>query len=260
MSTINAWELKTDNLVNELKNGKRLDARKVDEVRKISIQKNFSLNADGCARVKFGQTDVIAGVKFAVMPPYPDSPNEGTISVGAELLALASPDFEAGPPREDSIELSRVVDRGIRESKAIDFESLSIREKELAWTAFVDLYILNDDGNLFDACALAALSSLLEARIPKLEDDKIVKGEYAGKLKLQKKPVLSTFAKIANINVLDPVLLEEKAMSSRFSVSTTEDDRICAFQKGFGGSYNFSEVDQMIDIAFANAKHLRSLL
>lgn len=257
MRVAGAWGLRTDNLINELKNGKRLDGRKFDEARKIIVIKNISENADGCARVNLGETDVICGVKLSPMPPYPDSPGEGTISVGAELLALASPEFEAGPPNSESIELSRVVDRGIREGKALDFKELVIREGELAWTAFIDIYVLNDAGNLFDACSIASMVSLKETRIPKLEKDRIVKGEYAGKLKVHNEPVLSTFAKISNINVLDPVILEEKAMSARFSVATTQDDKISAFQKGSVGSFSPSEISDMIEVAFKNAKKTR---
>ncbi len=260
MNVGSVWELKTDSLISELKAGNRVDARKVDEYRKITITNNVSLNADGSARVVLGNTDVVCGVKHSPMPPYPDSPSEGTISVGVELLALASPEFEAGPPRENAIELSRVVDRGIREGHALDFGDLLIREGELAWTVFIDMYVLNDDGNLFDACSLAAMSSLLEARVPKLEKDKIVKGEFSGKLHVHKKPLLSTFAKISNINVLDPQFLEEKAMSARFSVATTEDDKMCAFQKGEKGSFSLSEINEMIEVAFKAAKKNRSLL
>ena len=190
------WDLRVDKVVADLKEGKRIDGRKVDELRKISITRGISENADGSARVRLGETDVIAGVKMVPGEPYPDSPGEGSISVGAELLPMADPEFEVGPPREEAIELSRVVDRGIRESKAIDFSDLSIVEGESAWIGFVDLYVLNNDGNLFDACGMAAMAALLETKMPKLDGGRIVKGEYAGKLKVKAKPVLNTFAKI----------------------------------------------------------------
>ena len=54
-----------------------------------------------------GETVVITGVKMIPGTPYPDSPDEGTISVGAELMPMASPEFEVGPPREAAIELYR---------------------------------------------------------------------------------------------------------------------------------------------------------
>jgi exosome complex component RRP42 len=254
------WDLRTDKVLQEIRLGKRLDGRGFDEFRKIKIEKNISENADGSARVKIGETEVIVGVKMLTSTPFPDMPGEGSLSVGVELLPIASPTFEKGPPDEDSIELARVVDRGIRESKCIDFKEWSITEGELCWTAFVDIYALNHDGNLFDAAALASLISLLETRLPKLEDNKIVKGEYKGKIKLSRKPILSTFAKLANSVVLDPNIAEEKALSARFSVSATEDDYLAAFQKGGIGSFTASELDHAVDVALKNAKDIRKLV
>src|SRR3989344_8267870 len=254
------WDWSADKGVADLKEGKRIDGRKVDELRKITVTHGVSENADGSARVRLGETDIIAGVKMVPGQPYPDTPDMGSISVGAELLPMADPEFEVGPPRGEAIELSRVVDRGIRESHAIDFADLCIKEGEAVWIGFVDIYIVNNDGNLFDACGIGAISALLETKMPKLEDGKIVKGEYAGKLKVKAKPVLNTFAKIGSTVVADPVLSEEKAMSARFSVAVTEDDTISAFQKGLAGSFKVDEINSCIDIALKNSKQIRKLL
>ena len=77
-----------------------------------------------------------------------------------ELIPLASPDFESGPPREKAIELARVVDRGIRESETIDMAKLCITPEEKVWIVFIDVHVLDYDGNLFDACSLAASAAL----------------------------------------------------------------------------------------------------
>ncbi len=260
MSTNVLWDLSIDKVLAEIKQGKRLDGRKFEETRKVEISHDVSKNANGAARVKFGETDVVVGTKLSVEKPYPDSPDMGTISVGVELLAIASPKFEAGPPRPEAIELSRVVDRGIRESKAIDFHELCLVEGEEVLVVFIDGYALNDDGNLFDAGALAGISAALETKLPKIEDGKIVKGEYAGKLKVHRKPVLTTIAKVGNDLLVDPQSCEEAAMSARISISTTEDDYICAMQKGLGGSFTRAEVEKCIELSFKNAKSLRKLL
>ena len=254
------WDLKADK-VNELaKQDKRVDQRALDEYREIKITKNISENAEGSANVKLGKSEVVAGVKMILGTPYPDSPDKGTISVGTELLPLASADFELGPPRPQAIELARVVDRGIRESKTIDFKDLCITEGEQVWVCFIDMYVLNDDGNLFDALNIAALTSLLESKIPKVEDEKIVKGEFTGKLKLSRKPILSTFAKVGNKIFADPSLAEEKAQTARFSVSTSEDDYLCAFQKGISGGFSGDEIDHCMDLAFKSSKEIRKQL
>ncbi|MDP2974184.1 MAG: exosome complex protein Rrp42 [Candidatus Diapherotrites archaeon] len=254
------WALRSDKVIEAIKEGKRLDSRKVDEYRKVKIQHNISENANGSARVLLGETDVIAGIKMGPADPFPDVPDEGSISVGVELLPLASPSFESGPPREEAIELARVVDRGIRESKTIDFKKLCIVEKEKVWMVYIDLYIMNDDGNMFDASSIAAMSALLETRYPKLEENAIVKGEFAGKLHLSRKPLLSTFAKIGGKVVLDPALVEEKAMEARFSCATTEDNLFCAFQKGAGGAFTTAEIENCLDVAMRKGKEIRKLL
>ncbi len=254
------WALRSDKVIEAIKEGKRLDARKVDEYREVKIQHNISENANGSARVLLGETDVIAGVKMEPAEPFPDVPDEGSISVGAEFLPLASPSFEPGPPREEATELARVVDRGIRESKTIDFKKLCIAEKEKIWMVYIDLYMMNDDGNMFDASSIAAMAALLETRYPKLEENAIVKGEFAGKLHLSRKPLLSTFAKIGGKVVLDPALVEEKAMEARFSCATTEDNLFCAFQKGAGGAFTTAEIENCLDIAMRKGKEIRKLL
>lgn len=253
------WILEKDKIQAVLAEGKRPDGRKFDEYRKIEIAKEFSKNADGSARVKLGNTEVACGIKFDVGAPYPDSPDEGGMATGVELSVGASPEFETGPPRENAIELGRVVDRAIRESHAFDFKAMCIEEGEKAYFAFIDCYVINYDGNLFDACSIASLAALTEAKIPKYEDGQIFRKEYSGKLKLLKKPLLSTFAKIQNSVVLDPGLEEEMSLDARFSLGTTEDDTICAFQKGGVGSFTEKEIFDCLDVALKEAKKLRKL-
>ncbi|MCD6434654.1 MAG: exosome complex protein Rrp42 [Candidatus Diapherotrites archaeon] len=254
------WDLRIEQVIEKLKKGKRIDGRKLDEYRPLEIKAAFSQNADGSAWVKLGATEVVCGVKFGLGEPYPDSPDEGALSVNAELLPIASPVFEVGPPNEDATELARVVDRGIREAKAIDFKKLCIEEGEKVWIVFIDIYAINDDGNLFDASSIAALTALLNARIPKLEDGEIVKKEYSGKLKLGKLPLLTTFAKISNFILLDPCLAEEKSKEGRFSVATTEDKKITAMQKGEVGAFKLKELENCIDLAFEKSAAVRKTI
>ncbi len=245
------WQLQVEQVVLALRDAKRLDGRKLDEMREVKLQTKVSHNAEGSCRVSLGQTDVVAGVKCAVGEPFSDTPNEGSISVSAEYSPMASPDFESGPPSADSVEMSRVVDRGIRESKALDFEKWSIKDKEKVWSVFADVYTVNFAGNLYDASSIAVLKALQETRFPKLDANQTPQyGEAGEKLELERLPLLSTFAKVGDAIVLDPNLAEEKAMSCRFSVAVTEDGFLTAFQKGGGkGSFTKSEIDECIKTA-----------
>src|SRR2546428_7608514 len=86
------------------------------------------------------------------------------MSVG--LILMASPTCEAEPPRPEAIELARVVDRGIRESKMVNMEKLCITPKEKVWILFIDIHVLDYDGNLFDACSYAAVAALASTIAP----------------------------------------------------------------------------------------------
>lgn len=242
--------------------GVRLDGRKPFEFRgPIEIDYNFVNTAEGSARVRIGETEVIAGVKMDVGKPYPDNPNEGTIIVGAELLPMSNPEFELGPPGIQAIELARVVDRGIRESKTIDFKSLCVEEGKKVWLILIDVISVNDAGNLLDAAALAALAALKNTRFPKYDGEKIDYKEKTDKqLKLRNQPIAITVVKIGSSLIVDPDSEEEKATDARLTVTSLEDGTLCAMQKGGDAPLTKEEIEKMIDVAIEKGKELRGSL
>src|SRR5207247_535569 len=46
--------------------GQRVDGRVLDEPRKVTIQRSFVKTAEGSARAKLGNTDILVGIKMAV--------------------------------------------------------------------------------------------------------------------------------------------------------------------------------------------------
>lgn len=237
--------------------GLRTDGRKLDEFRPIKIETGISNKAEGSAMAYIGNTKVMAGVKMDLTTPYSDHPDEGSLMVNFEQSLIANADWEGGPPSDETIEVARVVDRGIRESKVIDMKKLCIKEGEKAWMVMIDIYPLNYDGNIIDACALAALAALQNARIPKTEQDKktgeykILYGELSNeKIPLVKTPVMTTFVKIGNHIMVDPSKDEESLMDARLSITTTGKDSINALQKSGTGGLTVSEVKDMIEKSF----------
>jgi exosome complex component RRP42 len=250
--------LRRDYVTNVVKEGKRVDGRAFEDYRNIDITKDYVKDkADGSAYVQLGKTKVLVGVSLDAGEPYPDSPESGVLSTGAELRPIASQDFEIGPPREEAIEVARVVDRGIRESGMIDLDKLLI-EKDKVWVVFVDLHVLDHDGNLIDASTLAAVAALLNTRLPKYEDSKVMRGEWKGKLPVTCAPISCTIAKITDKLLLDPSLDEEYAMDARLTVTTT--DTINAMQKGGMGTLKMEEIERSVDMAFEKAKELRRMV
>jgi exosome complex component RRP42 len=246
------------------KKGERADNRKSDEFRKpVTVEYGVSSkSAEGSARVKIGDTEVIAGVKLDLGTPYPDRQDEGTIMVNSELLPLSSPEFESGPPSIGSIELSRVVDRGIRESHSIDFKKLCVEPGEKVWMVFIDIYPINADGNLFDAASLAALAALKDARFPTLTEDGLVdyKNRSDTPLPLSKDPIECTVWKVGPMLLVDPSVDEENAAELRLTVAFTAKGEICAMQKGGEKPLNEEDLNSIIELAAKKTAELRKAL
>lgn len=234
-----------------LREGRRFDDRKLDEFREIKIETGVSKNAEGSARVKIGKTEVLVGVKMDVSEPYPDSLDKGNLMVSAELLPLSSPRFESGPPQFDAIELARVIDRGVRESKFIELEKLCIKKGEKVWTVFIDIYSINDDGNLLDAAGFGAIAALKDAKIPKYDEEtgKTLFGEWSNKkIPLSKEiPLSLTIHKVGNSLIVDPNKEEEDISETRVTIASC-DGVIHAIQKGNEKELSIEEFNKILDL------------
>ncbi|KAH9783328.1 exosome complex component RRP45B [Citrus sinensis] len=162
----NMWRLTMNEkkfIKTALTSGIRIDGRNPYEYRKLSIK--FG-REDGSSEVQLGQTHVMGFVTGQLVQPYRDQANEGTLSIYTEFSLMANPSFEPGRLGEFAVELGRIVDRGLRESRAVDTESLCVLAGKLVWAILIDLHILDNGGNLVDAANIAALAALLTYRRP----------------------------------------------------------------------------------------------
>lgn len=262
MSSVMAWKIRQRRIAQLIALGKRLDGREPNDYREIQLESGLIERAEGSARVRLGKTEVLVGTKIEVGEPFPDTPDAGVLTVNAELVPLASPTFEPGPPDENSVELARVVDRGIRESKAMDLESLCVEPGKKVFVVFVDVYVLNHDGNLIDASALAALAALVNTKMFNYE---VKEGEIKIKsgykpLPVRNHPIAVTFAKIGDKLIVDPWLDEEQVMDARLTLTIEKDGKVCATQKGGDGFFAPQEIFEAGKIAQQKAVELRKLV
>jgi len=246
-------EIRKDYLYNLVLKGERADGRTFDQYREISIEKDVVRKAEGSALVKLGQSQVLVGVKMQPGEPFPDTPNRGVIITNAELVPLASPTFEPGPPSEVGIELARVVDRGVRESKAVDLEALCIVPGKQVWIIFIDVHILDDCGNILDASSLGAIAALLTTRVPASKFD--LGEDYP--LPIRDIPIATTAIEFGDVLMFDPDVDEESIANTKLTVISTAKGEICGMQKSGRGTLKPEQIYRIVDIACEKAKEIR---
>jgi len=246
-------------MVQLLAQGKRIDGRALDQVRPLKIETGLIQKANGSARVTLGNTQVIAGVKIATGTPFPDTPDKGLLVVNAEILPMASPYAEPGPPSEEAIELARVVDRGIRESEMVDLTKLCLVPGKSVVTVFVDCNVMNVDGNLFDATSYAVVSALRTSKMKKyvVKDEKAEATDEWIPVPVERTPVSVTLARIGERMVVDPNTEEEASMDMRITITTDDEGHICASQKGEASTITPAQVLESADTSIRVGKEIR---
>lgn len=257
-------EIEKSHINSLAKKNKRIDGREFTDYREMSVKTDVILKAEGSAHVKIGKTEIVAGIKISLGPPFPDTPDKGVITVNAELTALASPTFEPGPPNEDSVEVARVVDRGIRHSEIVDYSKLCLIPGEQVFIIFIDLYVLSYDGNMFDTGTLAAVSALLTTKMPRtqiVDNEVVVLGEQYEKsdwlpLPLNNKAVSVTIAKIGDKLLIDPNEQEDRVMDARITTTIDESGNICSIQKGGSGYFTKDEILNCMDMTLKKTNEL----
>ena len=241
-----------DRIREYLLEGKRFDGRAPEQFRDLVIEKDISSKAEGSVRVKLGLTEVMVGVKMAVSEPYSDSPRKGNLMVTAEMLPLSSSRYESGPPKIQAIEWARVTDRGIRESGFVDFDKLCIKEGEKVWTVFVDIYSINDDGNLMDAATIGAIAAMKIAKIPEYdeENDKVLynKPTEKGLPLTNHVPIAVTVHKIGKVLIVDPTKEEEDVSETRVTIGSSK-GIVSSLQKSNSQSLGMDEIKKVFEIS-----------
>lgn len=261
-STIIVENLRKKQMMESISAGKRLDERSLDETRPIEIELDVIKKANGSAWVKLGKTEVVAGIKVETGEPFEGLENSGALIITAEVLPIASPHIEPGPPDEETIELARVVDRGVRESEMLELSKLVLVPGKIVYTIFVDCSIINVDGNLLDATSYAVVTALASCKLPvfEIKDDKVVDTGRTQEPPITTIPVSVTTVKIGDYLLLDPNTEEEACMDARLTITTNSKGSIVAMQKGLKGYFTVDEVKSIADNAISKGEEIRAKL
>lgn len=259
-STIIVEQLRKQQMIEALSRGKRLDGRNFESYRDLEIEIGIIDKANGSAKVKLGNTEVLAGVKVETGEPFEGLENKGALIMSAEVLPTASSHVEPGPPDEEAIELSRVVDRGVRESKMLDLDKLALIPGKIVYTIFVDCSIINSDGNLLDATSYAVVAALLTCKLPifVVENDRIIDTGSIMPPPITTIPVSVTAVRIGDSVLLDPTMEEEACMDARITITTQSEGDLVALQKGYTGPFSVNQILRSVEIARNKGEEIRS--
>jgi len=204
---------------------------------------------------------VVVRISAEVTTPFPDRKFEGIFTISTELSPLASPAFEVGRykslylspfdhfskacmcrPTTTEALLSRVLEKTVRRSSALDTESLCLIAGSKCFAIRADVHILVHDGNLLDAACIALIVALQHFRKP----DVTVEGENVTvwetrerepvKLNMLHHPLCVSFSYFdsGRTVLVDATIVEEKVREGELIVSVNKFGEVCQMAKSGG--------------------------
>lgn len=256
-------------IVEGMKHDIRVDGRTPLDMRMVKI--SFG-EVTGTAEIQLGKTRALACVTADLVAPFPDRPAEGMLNFFIGFSPMASTAFQtrAGGASDKAIELSRVVERAIKESRAIDTEALCVVAGEKVWAIRCDVHVTDHDGNLMDCVNLAAVTALLHFRRPDVAvvGDKVTVYSMDDRqpvpLAVHHTPISLSFA-LFNIDnqervLLDPGLKEEAASQGFFTITLNKHRELACLQKAGGIAIGFDLILKCAHVAAVKAVELTALI
>ncbi|MAG22271.1 MAG: exosome complex exonuclease Rrp41 [Candidatus Diapherotrites archaeon] len=143
-----------------VKNGKRVDGRKVDELRPLKIEVGVIDRADGSAYVEWGQNKVLAAVygPREALPKHIQNPYKALVNCQYRMATFSVPDRKNPRPGRREIEISKVCSEALAKSIFIErFPNTKID---------VFVQILDSNAGTRVAGLIAASVALADAGIP----------------------------------------------------------------------------------------------
>lgn len=153
-----------DFLLALLADKQRVDNRSFDTMRDLELSFGSEF---GHVEVKLGKTRLLVQVSATVRQPRPERPFEGLFHIATDISSMASLQFENGRTSgPEEVLVSRMIEKAIRRSNALDLESLCIDAGKRCWMVRADVHYLDYDGGLIDATCIGVIAGLMHYRRP----------------------------------------------------------------------------------------------
>ncbi|MBN3305521.1 EXOS7 protein, partial [Amia calva] len=257
MATVEVSEAEKVYILHGVRDDLRVDGRGCEDYRHMEIETDVVSNTDGSARVKLGHTDILVGVKAEIGKPKPMVPDEGFLEFFVDCSANATPQFEGRGGEDLGTEISNTLYKVFNNRHSLDLRTLCISPKEHCWVLYVDVLLLQCDGNLFDAISIAIKAALFNTRIPKVhisEDDEGTKEIELSddpydcmRLKVDNVPCIVTLCKIGHRHVVDATLQEKACCMASVLMAVTSSGNITCVRKTGAGSLDPESIFEMTE-------------
>lgn len=212
---------------------------------------------------------MLAKVSAEVTVPHSDRPFDGIFTIGSELSPMVAPSVEVNRPSIEEVRLSRMLEKTIRRSGALDTESLCLIAGRKCWSIRVDLHVLSHDGNLTDSSCFAVIAALRHFRKP----DTSIEGENVTiYTPAEREPVplswlhspfcvtMSFFGETGDIAVADATWLEEQLRVTQCTYSLNKHGEICQVVKQGGQPLDAPVFLQCCLLALNKAKEFTNVV
>jgi exosome complex component RRP45 len=203
---------------------------------------------EGTCTVRIGQTIACASTTARLeRPQRGGSTSEGVVRVDVDFSSGACEGFAkdgrmSKELRQRANDLGALLERGLKEARAVDVESLCVLAGKRVWVVTCAVTVLAHDGNLAGATSLAACGSLMTFRRPECAVDPNsgmvtvhdVDAREPILLNMHHFPVAASycfFDEHPDIGVCDPNLEEEITADASLVVLTNSHEEVCAVSK-----------------------------
>jgi ribonuclease PH len=238
----------------EIRNLERVDGRKADQLREVSVVRGWSSHAEGSALISFGDTKVLCTASFTTgVPRWKVGKGEGWVTAEYSMLPRAThtrSDREAvkGKIGGRTHEISRLIGRALR--SVVDFKALGEN------TIVIDCDVLQADGGTRTAAITGAYIALFDA---------IHWGKANNFISERKQPLSDSIAAISvgivdKVPMLDLAYTEDVRAETDMNVVVTGSGRFVEVQgTAEAAPFDRAELDTLLDLALKGTSELESL-
>uniref|UniRef100_A0A3B3VRJ0 Ribosomal RNA-processing protein 42 n=1 Tax=Poecilia latipinna TaxID=48699 RepID=A0A3B3VRJ0_9TELE len=208
MATVQVSEAEKVYILHGIRDDLRVDGRGCEDYRHMEVETDVVSNTDGSAKVTL------------IGKPRPMVANEGYLEFFVDCSANATPEFEGRGGEELGTELSNTLYKVFNNQHSLDLKSLCISPGEHCWVLYVDVLLLQCDGNLYDAISVAIKAALFNTKIPRVHISSVEEGgkeiELSDdpydcmRLDVENVPCIVTLCKIGHRHVVDATLQDRK--------------------------------------------------